>query len=482
MVRVPHVSSLTVIIAIFIVVALAAAGCTPPVEEAFEEPTASSTTGQAPSSSDPPEQDPPATEGDDSMPFTSLSQAPEEMRTILAELDGKLAIGGDNTVAVTRPDGQGYIEVEGDRSRLNGQPTWSNDGGELIWASASSVSQEARIQGFDDEGVAAGDPARVSVPGPPVFYFQWSFDDARILTLRNAPGAQAAVEAGVIDVDEESAGSLATARPFFVSWAPNEAQVAAHIDDRRVVSYGPPLRPNDDQEAVASPIVDGGGFSAPVWLDDDTLLVVTDGQLSSVAVDNGEVTPLIDLTQPIRFVVSPDRSKVAFQGAAALADQPIEAGLATRRVQTAEPLVILDIATRQTVTVTEAPAIAWEWSPDSTRLAWLAFDGSVARRLARWQFWSSDGHLAANETAPTLRLGDKELVNYLPFFDQYAQSMTRWSPDSSAFALAGSSGAADGIWVHLIDHAFPAVLVAPGDIVAWGPGPTPPESAGRSPA
>ncbi len=57
---------------------------------------------------------------------------------------------------------------------------------------------------------------------------------------------------------------------------------------------------------------------------------------------------------------------------------------------------------------------------------------------------------------------------YLPFFDQHAQSMTVWSPDSAAFAYAASNEAGEGgVWVQRLGQA-PA-RVADGVFVAWSP-------------
>jgi WD40 repeat protein len=434
-------------------------------------------------------------------PYESVDQAPEELAAALAELDGKLAIGLERSIAVSRPDGRAYIEVEGDPSRLNGQPTWSRDGTKLVWGSASTVSQEARIQNFDDDGVVEGDPERVSVPGPPVFYFQWSSDDSQIVYLRNSPRGST-VEVGVI-TPERRAAWLTDGDPFFVSWSPEDEVLAAHIADEQIsvfdsseASFLIPGDAEDEEPESPDPVVgrllaEGGGFSAPAWLDANTLLAVVKGWLSAISVGDRTVEALLQMTGPIRFVVSPDRSKVALQATGDLgSDQPIEASFndvwlprsGIRPAQSSDPLVVFDLETGQSVVVTEERAVAWEWSPDGSKLAWLGFDGPLVQRQARWRFWSADGPLAGNETVPTLMLTDKELVNYLPFFAQYVQSVNRWSPDSSAFALSGTSNGRQGIWIQFVDRADPAVLVAPGDFVTWGPGPTPPPTAGRSPA
>ena len=61
------------------------------------------------------------------------------------------------------------------------------------------------------------------------------------------------------------------------------------------------------------------------------------------------------------------------------------------------------------------------------------------------------------------------LRDLVPFFDQYAQSMTLWSPDGSAFAFPGVVDGEDGIWVQELAGADPR-RIAGGSWVAWSSG------------
>ncbi len=145
-------------------------------------------------------------------------------------------------------------------------------------------------------------------------------------------------------------------------------------------------------------------------------------------------------------------------------------------------LVVVAVSDGTVTKVTDEVALAWEWSPDSDTVAWLSLIGPPVHRSARWRFWSADGAPAGDETSPVFRVSIKEVVNYFPFFAQYSHSITRWSPDSSAFVFAGSIGRSEGVWVHPVDQPGSAVLVASGDFVTWGSGPTPAPAGGRSPA
>jgi Tol biopolymer transport system component len=54
----------------------------------------------------------------------------------------------------------------------------------------------------------------------------------------------------------------------------------------------------------------------------------------------------------------------------------------------------------------------------------------------------------------------------LPFFDQYAQSMTLWSPDGEAFAYPAMTGGIPGIWIQDIDGTDP-IRLTDGSWVSW---------------
>mmetsp|Transcript_38254 Transcript_38254/g.61983 ORF Transcript_38254/g.61983 Transcript_38254/m.61983 type:complete len:121 (+) Transcript_38254:328-690(+) len=69
--------------------------------------------------------------------------------------------------------------------------------------------------------------------------------------------------------------------------------------------------------------------------------------------------------------------------------------------------------------------------------------------------------------------------HYIPFFDQYSQSMSIWAPDSSAFVYAGNAesdanGTPSSVWVQKMPisdtEESPAPLsLGEGDFAAWSP-------------
>jgi len=81
-----------------------------------------------------------------------------------------------------------------------------------------------------------------------------------------------------------------------------------------------------------------------------------------------------------------------------------------------------------------------------------------------WRVWE-DG--AVSEYA-SFTPDPQWFARFVPFFDQYAQSMTLWSPEGDAFAFPGAIGGETGVWVQYLDQEVP-VRVSSGSWVAWGP-------------
>ncbi len=401
----------------------------------------------------------------------------EELTRRLSELDGRLAVGNGPELAVVRPDGGRVEWLDGSESTVAAQPTWSHDGSRLAWSSASAERQVVLVQDLDDDGRLDGEPRSTDAAGPPVFYLQWNQADDRLAYIRNSVGG------GVVEVGTIEPGlpvnPVGEGAPFFVSWSPSPDRLLGHVNEDSIDLYNPAA---DPELGFGSVVAIDGGFSAPAWVDDRRALVVADGRLSYLDVETGATEAIIDIEGPVRFVLSPDRSRVAYQLVGGGGDLSLVGYPAAETVQLGESgLVVLDLATAEQTVVTGDLAVAWDWSPDGRNLAWLEAEIAGGRPLGRWHFWSDDA-TPATERSAQFAISRKYGQAYLPFFAQYAQSVTGWSPDSSAFAFAGTVDRERGIWIQLVDERVAPRLVAPGDVVTWGPGRLPEPEPGNSAA
>ncbi len=453
-------------------------------------------------------------EGDDPLDRSAERQGGPLRLTVqetaerIAELGGQLAIGNGPELKVTRPDGGAATVLDGaDGASVAAQPVWSNEGTSLAWASSrpgvDGAGASVQVQPFDEQGQPTDERLESAAPGFPIFYLAWDAADEQLASLRNGPNGAGQVELGSI-VPGSPLQPWAYGAPFFVAWAPEDARLAAHVNARAVwvadpPTTGPGAKPG--AESLAAGDVLGavtGTFSVLDWVDDQSLLVAHDGFLALLTLATGTNTesrlqPLVAVPDPIEFTISPDRTKVAYQGVSADAgaitvsttsnpSPPISGRTDEIQIGPNErSLLVLNFETNEIEIVARDGAVAWEWSPDSERLAWLApaGPGGGVRSLHQWNFWTKDddgGTGTASTQAFTLSRAVES--TYLPFFVQYSQSVTRWSPDSTAFAYAARFGSDGQVLVQLVNAVALPLPVSEGDVVTWGTGPTPPPPAG----
>ena len=124
------------------------------------------------------------------------------------------------------------------------------------------------------------------------------------------------------------------------------------------------------------------------------------------------------------------------------------------------PLFVTGLATEKPKLISEGPVLAFFWSPDGRYLLYLGLETTARPRTQpgstfsrqqdpplwmRWHVWGERRSVAYGRFIPSPTM----LLEYLRFFDQYAQSMTLWAPDGRAFTYAGANeNGEDGIWVQ----------------------------------
>jgi TolB protein len=283
------------------------------------------------------------------------------------------------------------------------------------------------------------------------FYYSWSSQDD-LLFLSNAAAGLRLDLTSFDGSDLTDPRTVATGAPLYFSWDPDGGRMATHISlDRFELS-------DLDQATDLGP--EPGVFQAPQWTDRGIVAVETHAgapRLIVVSPDDGAVEPLATLIGPAYFVASPDGTRVAVQAITDEGDilsaiyQPIPAVPANR-------LAVVDTERAEVTSVTNGLVLAFFWSPDGTRLLVLDVtpDG-----VATWNVWDGDELREVVQFRPA----ETFVRNVLPFFDQYAQSMSLWSPDGSRFAFPGTIDGEEGIWVQPLDGE--RRLVSDGTWVSW---------------
>lgn len=389
----------------------------------------------------------------------------------LDALNGRLLIlGADGNISTSDPSGDNRIAITDDAASgvSYQQPTWSPDGALIAWTEVGASSDDAEADASIRLVTSRADGSErtdLEAPFPP-FYLYWSPDSNRLAYLSNwnrsgnRPSmALRLVEIGTSDegVRELKASTLAEGQPFYFSWAPDSERLLTHIGNEQVDVRG---IDGGSESLFTSP----GAFAAPQWSLDGAQLVfaVSEGDLQKLVITDtagNRVDEITDYEDRITFSLSPDsgpnRGKLAY----------VVTGDNSIGTAALGPLYVVDLATKTTREISSRPVIAFFWSPDGGKMAYLTLERASDVVRSRWHVWDGKQSRAYDSILPSAQF----LQRYLTFFDQYAQSMRIWSPDSRAFTYAGANeDNLSGVWVQLLDEDEP-VLVGRGVFAAWSP-------------
>lgn len=378
-----------------------------------------------------------------SAPSRSASAVPTGVGrlAVLDALGNLVTVDPDGTDAVLLAEAvEGRIVVQ--------QPTWSPDGSRVAWVRLE-VSDTGIASVLVTKQSDGGRPTEAPAAGAP-FYLFWDPTSSRIAYLGSSTSSE--IELGIVEIADggREATPLDAGQPFYLSWAPSGEELLVHVGTDR-------LERLELDGTLATVDARPGAFSAPVWTSDGRSLVYaseTGGRQRLVAqdVDEQRGRALVPFEGAITFIVSPDGSRVAFQAVVGQDD--------------VSPLSVLDRETGAVERVATDFVPAFFWSPNGDELLYLLPESDADRVWFRWGVWDGESTFGTSRFYPSLVFGR----DYLSFFEQYAQSMSLWAPDGSAFAYAGyNESGEEGIWVQPAQLERDPILVTAGTFVAWSP-------------
>lgn len=420
--------------------ALLLTGCTtgPVVFQGLEGP---------PAGADPSASAPSASAGE-SQPATRPALSAEEFAT-----NRLLAIGFDGNLFTVDGDGDNRLELTTDASsqRRYLQPTWSSSGEQIAYTRVEGSSQNFLVTVAAD-GTGARE---TELPFAPFFIF-WSPSDQRLAYLSNwQPTATGQLALRLVDVaaDKLTTRTLLQGSPLYFSWSPTGDRLLTHTRNREVA-----LLSLDGEETG---LVSGSGnFATPQWLPDgERLFYAVDDEAGQRMIitdlDGVETEAVTYFNGAAAFSVSPDGRRVAF------VDTINPVGM-----NATGPLHLLDLEEGIFREVTDEPAVAFYWSPDGSALLYFTVTRINQRIWLQPFVWNGEKSIALDRFRPTATFFEQ----YLRFADQYAQSMTFWSPDSRQVVFSGwGQNNRAGLWVQPADGSAPATRVARGVYATWSP-------------
>lgn len=352
--------------------------------------------------------------------------------------DGDVITAGADGGDVRSLTGRQGIEIE------VRHPVWSPDGRSVAWAELAIGDQGAssRIVTSEPDG-----SLRTEFPvDTGTFFLQWDPTSSRIAYLGNFQGRVGMGVAGRAADGDPVATTLGVGQPFFLSWSPQGLQLLIHVGDETLGTL--------DLEGNLRPIGDAPGiFQAPAWLVDGRMVYAATARSRQVLVvrDGDRQRELVAFEGSIEFVVSPTGDRVAYRVDDATGLGGVE---------------VVDVRSARSRTVTGSPTSAFQWSPDGRRLLLMTTEDGGAPTTHRWLVWNGR---AARTIGPAFLPSPAFLRDYVPFYGQFAQAMTLWSPDGGSFAFAGLIGDRAGIWVQDLSATDPTFAVEGGSVVAWSP-------------
>ncbi|MDP9494140.1 MAG: hypothetical protein M3P87_02775, partial [Actinomycetota bacterium] len=366
-----------------------------------------------------------------------------------AGINRLVALDGSGNIVTMDPDGSNSSQITDDGATVQYfQPTWSPVTDRLVWGEGSP-------EGFG-VGSSAGDGSdqRTVATSSLPFYLNWAPDGSQVGILY---GGGQGVVFEVVDMVNFTSAAVGTGSPFYFSWKPDSTEIVVHVG---ATNFG--------TVTVGEEIVDlgttAGVYQAPHWTqagifhfaEEGLVLVEPDGEEKLLATMPGE---------PVVFVANPQGTKIAIESF--FAEEEEGQGATVALSATAEiganAVSVLDVTTGEVDIASEDTSVGYFWSPDGESLLLLSLTGNTGEvDVSVWE----DGETRPLTTiAPPLSF----FFDVLQFFNQYAQSLQLWSPDSSEVALAGMIGDESGIWIIPTDGSEPS-LVFDGEWVSWSYG------------
>ncbi|MFQ5796592.1 MAG: TolB family protein [Candidatus Bipolaricaulia bacterium] len=312
------------------------------------------------------------------------------------------------------------------------------------------------------------------------FYLYWAPDNQQIAFLTQETSGLF-LRLGYRDPERQHR-ILEQGNPFYLSWSPDSQKLLFHIGGAARFSSQARLsvlEVADEGQLVTLPDLPAL-FQAPAWSPggDRTLFAAQQGAGSDILVVadvQGQAQQrLLNFEGIIAFGWSPSGNQVAYIVAA---DPTLGLiGLLSR--------IRADGTDRRRLA--DEPVMAFFWSPDARKIAYLvpslgpsqpepepfvpaAMGTATAQQgelLLTWHVVELEGEFS--RSLVTFRPSNDFLL-YLSFFDQYAQSLTFWSPSSRYLIYSGrGEDGREGIWVidTTQDKPTPQFLVE-GTMATW---------------
>lgn len=296
------------------------------------------------------------------------------------------------------------------------------------------------------------------------FFMYWSPDSRWLAFFLSDSREQRLM---VVPADGSRAASvLASGAPAYFAWSPDSRRILLHLGGS--TQRNPAARLTViNLDSRQSEVIDQkpGEFGAPAWSPDGRRIAYVvhgpDDDSLWTADAQGESRQLVTtLPSGGSLSWSPDGARLGYLSGAH-PDAPF--GF----------LATYDLAARVETVLARGPLVAFFWSPDGNRIAYITADTGKSQLVWHVAEVTGGQERVISTFAPTAHLDF-----LLDFFDQYALSMSFWSPDSrylvypalgngETLSPRGAPTFGDVVYVAPADGSAPPRAIAEGRFASW---------------
>jgi len=349
-------------------------------------------------------------------------------------------------------------------------PAWSLDGNQLAFMSMRGTSEDSTakilVANMETDAVNEIYSSKTEFP----FYLLWSPDESNVSFLTTSTSGQALILQSAPAAGGGESTIIDTGSPYYWSWAPNGRILITHsggAQNSTAPEHLAFIRLQDANVIETGLDVKLAPFQALAWSPDGSRILLTrseDGKNEVILTDGtGKyLKTLGDFTLNTAFGWSSDSRMVAFID-----------GTQTMNAGVIGALNVVDIETDKKVSVGEN-VIAFYWSPDGKKIAYFVPflntpEGSSdqSNRQLFLQLNMLDVESGESKELFSYR-PTEQFTSILPYFDQYHQSNTIWSPDNNNLVLSFLDNEGNpGIAIVAASGQLEPRLLAEGYLAFW---------------
>ena len=320
-------------------------------------------------------------------------------------------------------------------------PTWSRDGGQLAFMGLQSTGPQtqSKLMIANPDNGSVNEIYNSESEHP--IYLNWSPDSANLSFIStNVSGQNIILQS--IPAKGGDRTILDTGSPYYWSWAPDGHVMIVHAGGATSSAPEHIAFLNVASSTVTEQDLDStpASFQAPAWSPDGSHIALarTVNKENQIVVTDaaGENPKKVGtFTTKTAFAWSSDSTRLAYIDG----EQALDAG-------TFGPLFVVDVVTSKEM-VEDGNIIAFFWSPSGKELAYFVLlqansdsSGSSGGSTQASPQFVLQLHVLDVTTGKSRQLftyrPTQQFLSILPYFDQYHQSVTIWSPDNNNLVLS----------------------------------------------